>query len=358
MSAAAPAADAGRLVLTNLPTFSLPPELEAQAPPEARGMTRDAVRLMVAFRGDGRLVHTHFSDLPRFLSEGDVVAINTSGTLAAEVDAVDGAGRAVQVHLSTQLPAGLWTVELRREGQPWLAAAEGESLRLPAGARVVLLSAYGRHRDGVRLWVAALQVPGHLHRYLARHGRPIAYGYVRGRFPLSSYQNVYVTEPGSAEMPSAGRPFTPEVITRLVSMGVVVAPLVLHTGVASLEAGEPPYPEYYRVSGATATRINDARRDGGRVIAVGTTAVRALETVVDGRGVVHPGSGWTDTVITPDRRLKAVDGLLTGWHEPEASHLAMLEAVAGRDLLERCYQAALAEGYLWHEFGDVHLVLP
>ena len=133
---------------------------------------------------------------------------------------------------------------------------------------------------------------------------------------------------------------------------------MLHTGVASLEASEPPYPEYFRVSAATARRVNDSRRHGGRVVAVGTTVVRALETVVDARGKLHGGQGFTETVISPDQPVRSVDGMLTGWHEPEASHLAMLEAVAGRDLVERSYAAALAERYLWHEFGDVHLVLP
>ncbi|MHB8507685.1 MAG: S-adenosylmethionine:tRNA ribosyltransferase-isomerase [Candidatus Dormibacteria bacterium] len=191
--------------------------------------------------------------------------------------------------------------------------------------------------------------------FLARHGRPISYGYVHQRWPLESYQNVYATEPGSAEMPSAGRPFTHEV---LVARGVSVAPVLLHTGVASLEASESPYPEYFRVSAAAAARVNAVHADGGRVIAVGTTVVRCLESVVDSRGLVRAGEGWTETVIAADTPVRSVDGLLTGWHEPAASHLAMLEAIAGRELLEASYAAALGAGYLWHEFGDVHLVLP
>jgi S-adenosylmethionine:tRNA ribosyltransferase-isomerase len=134
--------------------------------------------------------------------------------------------------------------------------------------------------------------------------------------------------------------------------------VLLHTGVASLEAAEAPYPEYFRVTPATARRINETHNAGGTVVAIGTTVVRAVETVVDERGVVSPGRGWTETVITPEHPVRAVDGLLTGWHEPEASHLAMLEAIAGRELLERCYASAVSEQYLWHEFGDVHLVLP
>ena len=340
--------------------FDLPPELEAPAPPEARGMTRDAVRMMVARRGDGSIVHSHFSELPRFLDEGDLVVLNTSGTLAAEVDAALPDGSPVQVHLSTQLPAGLWTVELRRGGHAELGAAAGSVLALAGGGSVTLLAPYspGPSGLGVRLWVSTIETEGALHTYLARHGRPIRYGYVRGAYPIGAYQNVYATEPGSAEMPSAGRPFTPEVLTRLVAKGVGVAPLLLHTGVASLEAAEPPYAEYYRVSSSTAHRVNDTRARGGRVIAIGTTVVRALESVVDEHGRVHPAEGWTETVVSPGRPVRSIDGFLTGWHEPEASHLAMLEAIAGRPLLEASYEAALAQGYLWHEFGDVHLILP
>jgi S-adenosylmethionine:tRNA ribosyltransferase-isomerase len=341
-------------------SFTLPPELEAPAPPENRGITRDAVRMMVATKSDGAIVHSHFSELPRFLREGDLVVINTSGTLAAELDGEAHDGSAVQVHLSTQLPAGLWTVEVRRDGQAVLGAHAGDAISLPGGGRVDLLAPYspGPGGEGVRLWVSRIETPERLYSYLTVHGRPIRYGYVRGSYPLAAYQNVYVTEPGSAEMPSAGRPFTPEVLTRLVAKGVGVAPVLLHTGVASLEASEPPYAEYFRVSLPTAHRVNDTRRSGGRVIAIGTTVVRALESVVDEHGHVHPSEGWTETVVSPERPVRSIDGFLTGWHEPEASHLAMLEAIAGRDLLESSYQAALAEGYLWHEFGDVHLILP
>jgi S-adenosylmethionine:tRNA ribosyltransferase-isomerase len=338
--------------------FELPPALEASAPPEARGLTRDAVRMMVGRRGDGSIVHATFSDLPSFLAEGDLVVVNTSGTLAAELPATDARGRALAVHLSTQLPAELWTVELRRDGQAYFDGRAGDELTLPAGGRVALLAPYAPHDAGVRLWVASVSLPQPLLGYLSAHGTPIRYGYVQGQWPISMYQNVYATEPGSAEMPSAGRPFTPEVLTRLIARGVGVAPVLLHTGVASLEAAEAAYPEYFRVSSATARRVNDTRNAGGTVVAVGTTVVRALETVVDDRGVVSPGRGWTETVITPEHPVRAVDSLLTGWHEPEASHLAMLEAIAGRPLLERCYAAAVSEQYLWHEFGDVHLVLP
>lgn len=343
-------------------SFVLPPELEATEPPEARGITRDAVRMMVAHRRDLSLEHTNFSALPMHLDPGDLVVINTSGTLPAALTAATPDGQEIVVHLSADLGRGLWVLELRRPDhratQPWgddpppaapLALDED-------GATLHLLRSY---RDSRRLWVGRLRTPTRTATWLATYGRPIRYRYVERPWPLSNYQNVYVTEPGSAEMPSAGRPFTPEVITRLVAKGVGVAPVVLHTGVASLEAHESPYPERVKVPAATARAVNTTKAAGGRVIAIGTTVVRSLESAVDPtNGEQIPFDGWTDLVITPDRGVHIVDGLLTGWHEPEASHLLMLEAVAGRPLLEASYEASLSERYLWHEFGDVHLILP
>jgi S-adenosylmethionine:tRNA ribosyltransferase-isomerase len=347
--------------------FVLPPELEASTPPEARGLARDDVRLLVSRRAGDRITHARFRDLDHLLEPGDLVVVNTSGTLAAALPATRADGLALELHLSTRLPAGLWLVEVRQPGGgatlPFRAVVAGETLRLPADGAVTLHTPY-MPGDGsasatpARLWVATLQLPQALEAYLARHGRPIRYGYVRDDWPLNYYQTVYVTEYGSAEMPSAGRAFTPDVITRLVARGVRIAPLLLHTGVASLEDHEPPYEEYYRVPRATARLVNATRADGGRIIAVGTTVVRALETVTDEAGEAHPGEGWTCLVITPQRGLRAVDALLTGLHEPRASHLAMLEALAGRAHLRVAYAAALSEGYLWHEFGDLHLLLP
>ncbi len=348
------AASTGRL------GFELPVELEANEPPEARGLTRDSVRMLMARRRGCELVHTTFALLPSYLDPGDLVVINTSGTIPAAVDAQDDDGHAVVVHLSVRLDGDEWVIELRRPAgratERWpVGEPPPRHLSLGAAAAIELLAPY---RDSPRLWIARLSLSRPVLTWLAVHGRPIRYGYIDRPWPLSAYQNVYVTEPGSAEMPSAGRPFTPELITRLAAKGVGVTPIVLHTGVASLEADEVPYPEPVRVSPSTAQRVNATHDAGGRVVAVGTTAVRALETAVDDAGVVRPFDGWTDVVITPERGVRAVDGLLTGWHEPEASHLLMLEAVAGRELLKRSYEASLAHGYRWHEFGDSHLILP
>lgn len=346
--------------------FQLPPELEAGEPPEARGLTRDAVRLMVSHRADNRIEHTTFRHLPDFLRAGDVLVINTSGTLNAALPAIRADGTPLELHLSTRLPADLWLVEVRQPdgvaSQPFRQATPGETLNLPAAATVTLHTPYQAEQRGVaqaavRLWVATLNLPVALQPYLAEHGFPIRYGYVQRRWPLRTYQTVYATEPGSAEMPSAGRAFTPELITRLVAGGVQIAPLLLHTGVASLEDHEPPYEEFYRVPPETARLVNQARAAGKRVIAVGTTVVRALETVTADGGLVAPGEGWTRLVITPERKLRAVDGMLTGLHEPAATHLAMLQALAGTEHICLTYAAALRERYLWHEFGDLHLIL-
>ena len=355
--------------------FDLPSELEAGEPPEARGLRRDRVRLMVSHLDDDSIVHSSFTNLAEFLEAGDTLVINTSGTMNAALPASYADGTPLEVHLSTHLPADLWVVELRSSSgnEPVLDGEAGEVLTLPEGASIVLQTPYlsaQRKRGGGsnRLWISTLNLPTDLDVYLDRHGSPIRYGYVRESWPSSYYQTVYATEVGSAEMPSAGRAFTPELITRLVAKGVQILPLLLHTGVASLEDDEPPYEEFYRVTPETAAAINPARKAGRRIVAVGTTVVRALETVTDRDGVTHPGEGWTDLYITPERGVHSVNAMLTGLHEPRSTHLSMLEALTGRGSLcplategrahlETAYSEALDKGYLWHEFGDLHLIL-
>jgi S-adenosylmethionine:tRNA ribosyltransferase-isomerase len=354
---------------------SVPSDLVADGPielldPHAR---RDDVRMLVAHRSDGRLVHAHARDLAEHLCAGDVLLVNTSPTLPAAVRTADGA---LLVHLSTQLGPHRWVVELRRpdhRGSAPHPVADPLDLALPGGARVRLLAPYGptgalvrrrADRRPHRLWVADLETPLPVEDWLASVGRPIRYGSTDTAWPLDAYQTLFaVPSPtpiglGSVEMPSAARPVTAEVLARVVAAGVVVAPITLHCGVSSLEAHEPPYPERYQVPPTTARLVDEAHAAGGRVIAVGTTAARAIETDADEGGRAHAGDGWTDLVITPERGLRVVDGILSGWHEPEASHLLLMEAITGRDLLERSYAAAIAERYRWHEFGDVHLVLP
>ncbi len=344
--------------MITLDQFVLPHELEATEPPEITLGRRDAVRMLVSI-GEQTPRPSVARDLARWLDEGDLVVLNTSATIPAAIDATTADGRAVVVHLSTELPTDLHLVEIRRSEVDGSTSPDGgdhagETLALAGGGSVRIL---GRMPRSVRLWVATLALPTSLLEHLHRFGRPIRYRYVPDSWPLHAYTNAFAVEPGSAEMPSAGRVVTAEVVTDLVAHGIVVAPIVLHTGVASLEAHETPYPERYRVPPATARLVNATHAAGGRVVAVGTTVVRALETVAADDGTVHPGSGWTELVISPERGVRVVDGLLTGWHEPAASHLRMLEAIAGRRALELAYGAALDGRYRWHEFGDVHLIL-
>src|SRR5688572_26146086 len=295
--------------------FALPSQLEAAEPPEARGSTRDGVRLLVSDLDSGVIEHARFSDLPRWLSPGDLLVVNTSRTLKAALTVKTALEEDLELHLSTQLPGGFWTTELRQPGPsaslPYRHARAGTMLDLPGGAHATLLAPYplvDTLESTSRLWMTALQLPEPPLAYLERHGFPIRYRYVRDPWPIEMYQTVFAGEAGSAEMPSAGRPFTPELVTRLVSLGIQIAPLVLHTGVSSLEDHEPPYEEFYRVPRDTAERINAARSSGHRIIAVGTTVVRALETVADEDGFISAGEGWTGLVITSERPLRSVDG--------------------------------------------------
>jgi S-adenosylmethionine:tRNA-ribosyltransferase-isomerase (queuine synthetase) len=330
--------------------FALPPELEAHDPPEARGLPRDGVRLLVSRRATGEIGHRAFPDLPGLLLPGDLLVVNDTGTLPAQVRA----SRGLAVHFSTPLPDGAWLVELRaikdKISMPNEPGFPAQVIDLPGGAALTLQT-----QVTGRLWRARLSVA--VVPYLLRYGIPIRYSYVSRDWPRSAYQTVFSRKPGSAEMPSASRPFTPAVVTELVARGVLIAPLTLHAGVSSLEGDEDPYPEPYDVPPATARLVNHVRANGGRVIAAGTTVVRALETAALG-GSVAPSAGWTSHVVTPETGVRAVDGLLTGLHEPRSSHLRMLAAFAGPELLGRCYEAAITAGYLWHEFGDVHLLLP
>jgi S-adenosylmethionine:tRNA-ribosyltransferase-isomerase (queuine synthetase) len=333
--------------------FALPTMLEAHEPPEARGRARDGVRLLVGTAD--AITHHEFRELPDLLTPGDLLVVNTSSTLPAAVR-LDR----LWVHFSTPIrdtSPREWVVELRlrtgKASEPYAGAEPGEWFPMPGCATLTLVS---RLTD--RLWHARLNadvVP-----YLRSYGTPIRYGYVKRDWPIAAYQTVFANDrgDGSAEMPSAARPFTAELVARLVAKGVLLAPLTLHTGVASPEAHEPPYAERFEVPETTAGLVNHVRARGGRVIAVGTTVVRALETAAGSDGRVRAARGWTEHVVTPEQGVRAVDGLLTGLHEPKSSHLMMLTAIAGRELLERTYAEALAEGYLWHEFGDLNLLLP
>jgi len=341
--------------------FLLPECAEATVPPEARGLARDEVRMLVA-SPDG-MQHRQVLDLPEVLRPGDLLVVNTSATLPAAVEVIGldklDHPEVGSLHVSTQLDDGDWVVEPRRSDHAGPATTvPGAVLRLPGGVDLLVR---GPHPTGQRrLWRATPSPATDRASYLPEHGVPISYSYVQGEWPLKSRQNVYAAVPGSAEMPSAGRPLSERVLVRLMARGVVVAPIALHTGVSSQESHEPPQPEQYVVPEATARLVASTRAAGRRVVAVGTTVVRALESVADPHGRVHPAAGWTSLVLGPARRARVVDGLLTGLHEAEASHIDLLRAVAGDRLVGAAYDAATSgpHHYLWHEFGDTMLFLP
>lgn len=335
----------------------------ASRPPEERGLARDGVRLLAA-TPDG-LAHATFAGIGRFLRPGDLLVVNTSATIAAAVDGSRGDGRLVTAHFSTPLDDGTWLVELRQntaEHERVRDARPGETIALPSGASLTLLHRYPE-ADSDRLWATAVTaVPvttgNAVDDYLARQGRPIRYSYVPDPWPLTAYQTMFSRDRGCAEMPSAGRPFTGDLVAGLIAAGVMFAPITLHAGVASLESHEAPLPERFTVPELTAKLVNLATSSGHRVVAVGTTVTRAIESAADESGTVHAAGGWTDLVLGPGRLARTVTGLITGWHDPEASHLALLQAVAGPELVRAAYAEAERAGYLWHEFGDSCLLLP
>ncbi len=349
----------GRTAISTGPRFVLPEGSDATAPPERRGVDRDGVRLLVA--GRAGIEHTVFRRLADHLHPGDLLVVNTSATLPAAVDGVRTNGVRGPVHVATGLDDGSWVVEFRRTDNSGAQTdlSVGEVVGLSGGLDVRIGSAFpDEQAASARLWRVTPSPAQDRLLYLREHGRPVHYGYLNRAWPLSDLQNVYARQPGSAEMPSAGRPLSRELLVELMSTGVVVAPVVLHAGLSSPDKHEPPAAEPFEVPAATACLVNTTRDAGGRVVAVGTTSVRALESVAETTGRVTAGSGWTDLLLSPARPARVCTGLVSGLHEPEASHLLLLEAVAGPELVATAYREAVAERYLWHEFGDSMLLLP
>jgi S-adenosylmethionine:tRNA ribosyltransferase-isomerase len=348
----APAPESGEAAAPRL-AFELPPALRAGAPPEARGLRRDGVRLMVS-QGEAWPVSGRFRDLASYLRPGDLLVVNTSATLPGVLLARGPGGAWADVRLATALgPDGLWLLELPLPAESRERPVAGDVWLLPGRGHLHLVAPY---HGSARLWVADLRLPVAPPAYLLRHARPARPAGVDADWPLEDYQTCFAREPGSTAMASAGRPLTPELLRDLVASGVPVAPLLLHTS-GVMDDGDRPLPEPYHLPAVTARMVNRTRAAGGRVVAVGTTVVRALETAAGADGQVRPGRGWTDLVVTPARGVRVVDGLLTGWHEPGGSHLHLLEAVAGLAPLEMAYRAALDDCYSWGAFGDVHLLL-
>ncbi len=343
--------------------FALPPELAAREPPERRGLSRDRVRLLVIDRRTGRVGHTRFDRLGDFLRPGDLVVFNSSRTLPAVLDGrAAGGGPAIEVRLAEHLPDDSWLALLVCRGGEPFGCGLCEGMRLAFG-RGLTADVGGRDPRIPRLWrVRFSRSGGELIDLLYRLGRPVRYEYVARPWALDYYQTVYAREPGSAEMPSAGRAFTWRMLFALQRRGIESARVVLHTGLSSylddeLDALHPASEEEYTVGETAAAKVNRARAAGRRVIAVGTTVVRALESAAGPDGRVRPGHGYTRLHIATDHRLRAVDGLLTGLHEPEASHLDLLTAFLPAEQIHAAYEEAVRRRYLWHEFGDLNLIV-
>ncbi len=346
-------------------TFALPPELNAKEPPERRGIRRDQVRLLVIDRATGRVEHSHFDKIDDYVRENDLLVFNSSRTLPASLRGCDCSaahGPCMEVRLAERLPDDSWlALLLCEQGDPFGCGLRPEmQIEFAEGLSATVLE---RDASIPRLWKLRFSTSGtQLVDLIYRLGKPIRYEYVSAPWDLDYYQTVYATEPGSAEMPSAGRAFTWKLLLDLKRRGVDAAYIVLHAGLSSymddeLDAQHPSSEEEYLVSATTAEKINLTRAKDGRVIAVGTTVVRALESVVDETGCVTGVHGYTRLKIDNHHRLKAVDGLLTGLHEPEASHLNLLSAFLPAEQIRAAYEEAIARKYLWHEFGDLNLIL-
>lgn len=321
---------------------------EASSPPERRGIERDAVKTLVTNRQQRTHLHMRFLDLPSVLREGDLLVVNNSATLPAALLTDRANGEPLMLHVSTMIDHRLWMAEPRGR------VLRGEKLHLAGGGSAVMIAPVDPRRP--RVWYASFALPLPMVDYLAHFGKPIRYAYVTEEFPLADYQSIFAAVPGSSEMPSAARAFTARVVAALQGRGIGIATITLHCGVSSFEASEPPAAERYGVSIETAAAVNAAKSDGRRVVAVGTTVVRALESAAHD-GKVAAASGWTDLLIDELRGVTIIDGLLTGFHDTGATHQWMLRAVADDELLRDAYLEAAAHAYYQHEFGDVHLIL-
>ena len=348
------------ITTSDLIQFELPDHLACPKPTEERNTSRDDVRLLVT-SGEGMSEHAHFSEIPNYLQPGDVMVVNTSATQPAAFPVSLPGNRQGRLHLSTRINDGEWLVEIREVVGTgtvrWREGIKGMVLPLPSEAFVKLTAQYYGERELLHLWVAEFKTDLEVETYIQQYGQPIKYEGLDKPYPLDYYQTFFSIHPGSSEMPSAGRGFTQAVVDELLSRGVVFAPILLHTGISSLEENEAPYPEYMEVDSVTASVINHARKNSKRVVAVGTTAVRAVESATNDQGDVIPQKGQTQLYIESGHEMKTIDGLLTGFHEPKASHLHMLQSLAGFEHIDRAYKAAIEHKYYWHQFGDLHLIL-
>jgi S-adenosylmethionine:tRNA ribosyltransferase-isomerase len=344
-------------------TFHLPSELNADRPPERRGLARDRVRLLVLDGNNGQVIHTRFDRITEFLDPGDLLVFNSSRTLPATLaGTVRHLQWPVEVRLAESLPDGTWLALLIQSPQrAENVITKGLILEFAQDLRCEVLERDPRIPP---LWKLRFSKSGtEFLDSVYRIGQPVRYRYLSAPWRLSYYQNVYALQPGAAEMPSAGRAFTWRLLLQLRHRGVETAAITLHAGLSSyldndLDRQHLASEEEYWISEEAAAKIRRAKNSDRRIVAVGTTVVRALESIAaECGGEVNGCHRYTQLRVTADYRLQVVNGLLTGLHEPEASHLDLLAAFVSPPTLYAAYSEAIRQRYLWHEFGDLNLIL-
>lgn len=335
--------------------FYLPPSLNASHPPERRGLRRDQVKMMVLDRETGVMVHDRFLQIDRYLNSGDILVLNNSRTIPAILKGTwhrDGKviGTNVELRLARKNNDSVWEVliiaknvnggDIFKLSETLEAKVVGEVFKSPL--KIIKFNLQGKD----------------LYDGIYSLGEPIRYEYIQQPWSLDYYQTVFASQPGSVEMPSAGRAFSWELLLKLQEKGVKLVFLQLHTGLSYLLDDEYAHSpadhfEEYSIRQEDMEAIIKAKDSGGKVIAAGTTVVRALETAATNSTI----KGWTNLYITSDYELLLVDGIITGFHEPKASHLDMLAAFIDEKKLIEAYNIAIEQRYLWHEFGDINLII-
>lgn len=343
-------------------SFNLPDALSATKPPELRGVNRDRVKLLVINRGNGSTFNSTFNHLSDFLKKGDLLIFNSSRTLPASLKTIRSKKNLPsEIRLAEHLPDDSWLVLILFEGEKKNDSAlkAGQRIEFDAGLTAVIED---RDSRNPRLWKVRFSEKGaELINIFYKIGKPIRYGYISAPLPLEYYLTVFAVDPGSSEMPSAGRAFTWKMLFDLKNNNIATSFVTLHTGLSSYMddnlTSHPISEEEYFVPHGAAAKIRETKAAGGRIIAVGTTVVRALESAAANTGKVIPGHCYTNLKITPEYKLKVADGLITGFHEPEASHLNLISAFLNPAQIKKAYEEAIEKKYLWHEFGDLCLIL-
>lgn len=333
--------------------YDLPERLIAQTPVEPR----DASRLLVLHRADGSLEHKHFYDVIDYLDPKDVLVINHTKVLPARLWAHRDSGALIEVLLVQQVDLNHWKALVR----PGRKARPGEHLTFAEGLLEGLVEEVVE--EGMRL--IRFDYQGNFMEILDKLGTMPLPPYIHEELKdQSRYQCVYAKDPGSAAAPTAGLHFTNELLDKIRAKGVAVAEVLLNVGLGTFRPVKVEnieehqmHSEYYSVDEATAKLINERRAAGGRIVAVGTTSTRTLETVSTEDGIVHSGSGWTQKFIYPGYRYKAVDALITNFHLPGSTLMMLVSAFATREQIMQAYEQAVADEYRFFSFGDAMLIL-